>query len=169
MIKGGGIMTTAPSFFRKRVLLAGASALVFSSLATVSVHADQPTAAQVGASVGQATAATSENVVVRAQRRLLREKNSPSAVTELGTAQIAATGLSGSPSSLLRQAPSVFVYQQGLGDNAPELTVRGLRGLEIATTLDGIPTQDLLAPDAFYLANNLGGVFTLSQISNVHI
>jgi len=162
-------MTTAPSFFRKRVLLAGASALVFSSLATVSVHADQPTAAQVGASVGQASAATSENVVVRAQRRLLREKNSPSAVTELGTAQIAATGLSGSPSSLLRQAPSVFVYQQGLGDNAPELTVRGLRGLEIATTLDGVPTQDLLAPGAFYLANNIGGVFTLNQISGVSI
>ena len=162
-------MTTAPSFFRKRVLLAGASALVFSSLATVSVHADQPTAAQVGASVGQASAATSENVVVRAQRRLLREKNSPSAVTELGTAQIAATGISGSPASLLRQAPSVFVYQQGLGDNAPELTVRGLRGLEIATTLDGVPTQDLLAPGSFYLANNIGGVFTLNQISSVSI
>jgi iron complex outermembrane receptor protein len=63
----------------------------------------------------------------------------------------------------------VFVYQQGLGDNAPELTIRGLRGLEIATTLDGVPTQDLLAPGAFYLANNIGGLFTLSQISGVSI
>ena len=162
-------MTTAPSFFRKRVLLAGASALVFSSLATVSVHADQSNSVQVSTGLGQASAAQSESVVVRAQKRLLREKNSPSAVTELGTAQIAATGLSGSPSSLLRQAPSVFVYQQGLGDNAPELTIRGLRGLEIATTLDGIPTQDLLAPGAFYLANNIGGVFTLGQISGVSI
>ena len=162
-------MTISPSSFRKRVLLAGASALVFSSLATVSVRADQPTTAQVSAGVGQARAAATENVIVRAQRRLLREKNSPSAVTELGTAQIAVTGLSGSPATLLRQAPSVFVYQQGLGDNAPELTVRGLRGLEIATTLDGVPTQDLLAPGEFYLANNIGSVFTLNQISGVSI
>ena len=112
---------------------------------------------------------TPENIVVRAQRRLLKEKNSPSAVTELGAAQIAATGIAGSPATLLRQAPSIYVYQQGLGDNAPEITVRGLRGLEIATTLDGVPTQDLLAPGQFYLANNLGGVFTLSQISGVSI
>ena len=110
-----------------------------------------------------------ENIVVRAQRRLLKEKNSPSAVTELGQAQIASTGIAGSTASLLRQAPSIYVYQQGLGDNAPEITVRGLRGLEIATTLDGIPTQDLLAPGQFYLANNLGGVFTLNQISSVSV
>ena len=70
---------------------------------------------------------------------------------------------------MLRQAPSVYVYQQGLGDNAPEITVRGLRGLEIATTLDDVPTQDLLAPGQLYLANNLGGVFTLSQISGVSL
>ena len=110
-----------------------------------------------------------ENIVVKAQRRLLKEKNSPSAVTELGAAQIAATGISGSTASVLRQAPSIYVYQQGIGDNAPEITVRGLRGLEIATTLDDVPTQDLLAPGAFYLSNNLGGVFTLNQISGVSV
>jgi iron complex outermembrane receptor protein len=110
-----------------------------------------------------------EDIVVRAQRQLLKEKNSPSAVTELGAKQIAAVGVSGSTASLLRQAPSINLYQQGIGDNAPELTVRGLRGLEIATTLDGVPTQDLEAPGSFYLANNLGGVFTLSQISGVSI
>ena len=111
----------------------------------------------------------SESIIVKAQRRLVKEKNSPSAVTELGSQQIAATGVAGSPGTLLRQAPSVYVYAQGLGDNAPELTVRGLRGLEIATTLDGIPTQDLLAPQSFYLANNIGGVFSLNQISGVSI
>ena len=110
-----------------------------------------------------------EDIVVRAQRRLLKERNSPSAVTELGQRQIAANSIAGSPGTLLRQAPSVYVYQQGIGDNAPELTIRGLRGLEIATTLDGVPTQDLLAPGSFYLANNLGGVFTTSQISGVSI
>jgi iron complex outermembrane receptor protein len=111
----------------------------------------------------------SETIVVRARRVLQKEKNSPSAVTELGAKAIAATGISGSPATLLRQAPSIYVYSQGIGDNAPELTVRGLRGLEIATTLDGVPTQDLEAPGAFYLANNLGGVFTLGQISGVSI
>jgi iron complex outermembrane receptor protein len=150
-------------------MLAGACALAVAMLPQSAARADSSTT-QVNLGLGQAASATqSESVVVKAQRRLLREKNSPSAVTELGQKQIATTGVSGSPSTLLRQAPSVFVYQQGLGDNAPELTVRGLRGLEIATTLDGIPTQDLLAPGSFYLANNIGGVFTLSQISGVSI
>ena len=163
-------MTNAHSI-RQRVLLGGASVLVLASLAAGRAQADQAgaTAAQTNSAVAQVAPGTSETVIVKAQRRLLREKNSPSAVTELGTAQIAATGVSGSPATLLRQAPSVFVYQQGLGDNAPELTVRGLRGLEIATTLDGVPTQDLEAPGAFYLANNIGGVFTLGQISSVSI
>jgi iron complex outermembrane receptor protein len=110
-----------------------------------------------------------ESIIVKAQRRLLKEKNSPSAVTELGQQQIAQTGVGGSTATLLRQAPSVYVYQQGLGDNAPEFTIRGLRGLEIATTLDDVPTQDLLAPGSFYLSNNLGAVFTLSQISGVSV
>jgi iron complex outermembrane receptor protein len=161
-------MTTAPSFFRKRVLLAGASALVFSSLTTVGASADTTTA-QVAATVGQSSTTQSETVIVRATKRLLKEKNSPSAVTELGAAQISATGVAGSAGTLLRQAPSVYVYSQGLGDNAPELTIRGLRGLEIATTLDGVPTQDLEAPNNFYLSNNIGGVFTTSQISGVSV
>ena len=115
------------------------------------------------------SAGAPENIVVRAQRRILKDRNSPSAVTELGERQIAANSIAGSTATLLRQAPSVYVYQQGLGDSAPEITVRGLRGLEIATTLDGVPTQDLLAPGSFYLANNIGGVFTTSQIRGVSI
>jgi iron complex outermembrane receptor protein len=166
-------MTNEKPSWRFALLCAGASALALTMVSGRVARADNSTStspAQVNLGLGQAIAASqSENVVVKAQRLLLREKNSPSAVTELGTKQIAATGVSGSPAALLRQAPSVFVYQQGLGDNAPELTVRGLRGLEIATTLDGIPTQDLEAPGASYLANNIGGVFTLSQISGVSI
>jgi iron complex outermembrane receptor protein len=162
-------MTNGTESFRKRLMVAGASALALAVLPGSLARADS-SAAQVNLGLAQAVPATqSESVVVRAQRRLLREKNSPSAVTELGQKQIAATGVAGSAATLLRQAPSVFVYQQGLGDNAPELTIRGLRGLEIATTLDGVPTQDLLAPGAFYLSNNIGGVFTLSQISGVSI
>lgn len=114
-------------------------------------------------------AGVTETIRVKARKRLLRQRNSPSAVTELGEKQIAAAGVAGSVATLLRQAPSVYVYQQGLGDNAPALTIRGVRGLEIATTLDGVPTQDLQAPGAFYLANNIGGVVTLDQIQGAHI
>jgi iron complex outermembrane receptor protein len=166
-------MTSRKQSLRHVLLAAGACALALAVAPGNVARADSSATAspaQVNLGLGQAVAKSeTESVVVKAQRFLLREKNSPSAVTELGQKQIAATGVSGSPATLLRQAPSVFVYQQGLGDNAPELTVRGLRGLEIATTLDGIPTQDLEAPGAFYLANNIGGVFTLGQISGVSI
>jgi iron complex outermembrane receptor protein len=153
-------------------LLAASGPVVAQSAASGPVVAQTAASGPVVAQTAippQADATRSESIVVREKRLLQKEKNSPSAVTELGRRQIAAVGVSGSPASLLRQAPSVYVYQQGLGDNDPQLTIRGLRGLEIATTLDGVPTQDLLAPGNFYLANNLGGVFTLNQISGVHI
>jgi iron complex outermembrane receptor protein len=149
-------------------MLAGACGLALSSVGTTVARADASTA-QVNLGVGQAAAEQSESVVVKYKARLLKEKNSPSAVTELGKQAIAATGVTGSAATLLRQAPSVYVYSQGLGDNAPEFTIRGLRGLEIATTLDGVPTQDLEAPGSFYLANNIGAPFTLNQISGVSL
>ncbi len=110
-----------------------------------------------------------EDIVVRAQRRLLKEKNSPSAVTELGSKQIATAGTSGSIFSVLRQAPSVNLYQQGIGDNAPVLTIRGVRGLEVAATLDDVPTQDLLTPGFTAITNNIGSFFSLDQIDGVSI
>jgi iron complex outermembrane receptor protein len=112
---------------------------------------------------------STESITVRAAKRLLKEKNSPSAVTELGEKAIAATGVSGSVASILRQAPSVNLYQQGIGDNAPVLTIRGLRGLEVAETLDGVPIQDLEAPGASYISNNIGSYISLNQISGVSI
>jgi iron complex outermembrane receptor protein len=149
-------------------MVAGACALAMAVLPGTNARADNA-AAQVSLGLGQdAASVQSEAVIVKQQRRLLKEKNSPSAVTELGSKQIGIAGVAGSASTLLRQAPSIYVYSQGLGDNAPELTVRGLRGLEIATTYDGVPMQDLLAPGGF-LTNNIGSNFTLSQISDVSI
>jgi iron complex outermembrane receptor protein len=113
---------------------------------------------------------TTEDILVKAKRRLVKEKNSPSAVTELGQKQIDATGVGGSVATLLRQAPSVYVYQQGIGANEPVLSIRGVRGLEVAQTLDDIPMQDLLnGGTGAYLQNNLGGRFDLNQISGVSI
>ncbi len=115
-------------------------------------------------------AGTSESIVVRTQRRLLKEKDSPSAVTELGAAQISQVGVTSSTQSLLRQAPSVYVYQQGIGNNEPVLSIRGTRGLETAQTLDDVPMQDLLnGGSGAFLQNILGGRFNLDQISGVSI
>ena len=115
-------------------------------------------------------AANISRIQVKARRILLREKNSPSAVTELGANAIQTVGVQGSIDTLLKQAPSVNVYQSGPGNNEPVLSIRGLRGVEIASTLDDVPTQDLLNGGTGALAQNiLGGKFDLSQISGVSI
>jgi iron complex outermembrane receptor protein len=114
----------------------------------------------------QGTTVQAEAVLVKARRRLLKEKNSPSASTELGEKQVAQEGVVGSTSTLLRQAPSVYVYQTGPGENAPVLSIRGTRGLEIAATLDDVPMQDLLNGGT---TGYLGNRFTLDQIDGVTI
>jgi iron complex outermembrane receptor protein len=108
----------------------------------------------------------SEKIIVKARRLLLKEKNSPSAVTELGRAQIAQEGTTGSTETLLRQAPSIYVYQQGPGENAPVFSVRGVRGLEVAETFDDVPMQDLLNGGR---TGTIGSRFTLDQIDSVSI
>ncbi len=172
-------MQTSLALHRKRNLL-GATA-ISTLLSTTAVLAQVPNntvpsgipanaGTQSAGSANGNTAAPSENITVRAARQLLREKNSPSAVTELGSAQIAQTGVQGSAATLLRAAPSVYVYQQGIGDNEPVISIRGARGLEVAQTLDGVPMQDLLSGGGgSYLENLLGGHFNLDQISGVSI
>jgi len=112
------------------------------------------------------SAPVKEDIQVKARRLLLKEKNSPSAVTELGKKQIAQEGTMGSTSTLLRQAPSVYVYQSGPGENSPVLSIRGTRGLEVAATLDDVPMQDLLVGGT---TGFLGNRFTLDQIDSVTI
>jgi iron complex outermembrane receptor protein len=107
-----------------------------------------------------------EDIKVKAHRLLLKEKNSPSAVTELGKQQIAQEGTMGSTSTLLRQAPSIYVYQSGPGENSPVFSIRGTRSLEVAATLDDVPMQDLLNGGT---TGYLGNRFTLDQIDSVTI
>ena len=173
-------MQTSLAVHRKRTLL-GATAISSLLLATTTVVAQVPTnnpptglpantGTQSAGSANGNTAAPSENITVRAARQLLREKNSPSGVTELGSAQIAQTGVQGSTATLLRAAPSVYVYQQGIGNNSPVISIRGARGIEVAQTLDGVPMQDLLSGGGgSYLENLLGGHFNLDQISGVSL
>ncbi len=123
-----------------------------------------PTAAAAGDDT--APVVTQEQIRVKAQRRLLKEKNSPSAVTELGQQQINQEGVMGSTSTLLRQAPSIYVYQSGPGENSPVFSIRGTRSVEVAATLDDIPMQDLLNGGT---TGYLGNRFTLDQIDGVTI
>lgn len=176
-------MPTIPRLTLRHALL-GATALAMSATVAAAQVPANTVPSGIPASAGNATtpnatgntagAATtgsnSETITVRAQRQLLREKNSPSAVTELGSAQIQQTGVQGSVATLLRAAPAVNVYQQGIGNNEPVISIRGARGLEVAQTLDGVPMQDLLSGGSGgYLQNIIGGRFNLDQISGVSI
>ena len=78
------------------------------------------------------------------QQLIQREKDIPTAVTELGAKQIQQNGISGSIQSLLTQAPSVNSYQQGVGQQSPELTIRGVEDSQLASSLDDIPIQSLV-------------------------
>ena len=173
-------MTTGTrTSFRRAMLVASALTGVLAPIGgSALAQAGIAGAAESGSSVSQSngtqsvggSTSTVERVRVKARRLLLREKNSPSAVTELGKNAIQQVGVTGSPTSLLRQAPSVNVYQQGIGNNEPVLSIRGIRGLEIASTLDDVPTQDLLSGGSGgFLSNIIGGKFDLSQISGVSI
>ncbi len=101
---------------------------------------------------------------------LLKEKNVASAVSEVGQAEIQSTGQLGSVQSLLKQTPSINSYQSGVGQNTPELTVRGVRYSELSTTLNGIPINDLLSGgQGGFLSNNIGNAVTVGQISSVNV
>lgn len=112
-------------------------------------------------------------VLVKAKRLLLKAKDPPSAATELESREISAAGIAGSTGSLLRQAPSIYEYQYGLGDSTTEISIRGVRGLESAETLDGVPMQDLLAPGITAISDNLGNsignYFELGQLHGVTV
>ncbi|WP_419728107.1 TonB-dependent receptor [Lichenicola sp.] len=165
----------------RRTALHGATAMIIVGLSYAPAWAQVssetvPSGIPKNAGTGQPTTAngntpsSSETITVRAQKRLLREKDAPSAVTELGAAAISQVGVQGSVATLLRQAPSVNVYQQGIGDNEPVLTIRGIRGSEVASTLDGVPTQDLLSGGSgSFLSDIVGSHFNLDQISGVSI
>ena len=164
--------------FRRTMLVASALTGVLAPLGSALAQAGIAGSAESGSTVSQSqhsqtaggAVSNVERIQVKARRILLREKNSPSAVTELGKNAIQQVGVQGSPSTLLRQAPSVNVYQQGIGNNEPVLSIRGIRGLEVANTLDDVPTQDLLyGGSGPFLSNLIGGKFDLSQISGVSI
>ena len=127
-------------------------------------------APSVGGADGTGNTVAIDTVQKTYQQLLLKERNVPSAVSEVGQAQIQSTGLLGSVQSLLKQTPSVNSYSPGVGQNTPELTVRGVRYTELSTTLDGIPINDLLSGgQGAFLSNNIGNPVAIGQLSSVNV
>jgi iron complex outermembrane receptor protein len=105
------------------------------------------------------------------KKLLLREKDIPNAVTELGQKQIKAENpTTGSIQTLLSQSPSVVAYSQQPGQDSTTLAIRGVRNDELAETLDGIPINNLLSGSGDYLGSGaVGSPVTLNQIDGVTI
>ncbi len=111
-----------------------------------------------------------QKVKIQYKKNLLKEKDLPSAVTELGQKDIATVNPTfGSIQTLLKQAPSVQAYTQGPGQNAPTLAIRGIKNDELAETLDGIPLSDILDGSGDYLSNNVGAPITLNEVDTANI
>jgi iron complex outermembrane receptor protein len=112
-----------------------------------------------------------QQVKITYKKLLLRQKNIPNAVTNLGPKQIAAENPTmGSIQSLLKQAPSVTSYSQGVGQQTATLAIRGVRNDELAETLDGVPINNLLVGSGDYLdAGSMSSPVTLNEIDGVTI
>ena len=104
------------------------------------------------------------------ERLLQKEKDIPTSVTEIGAKQIQQNGQVGTIQSLLTQAPSVNSYQQGIGQNSPELSIRGVNDSLLAANLDDIPIQSLLAGGtAGSFVGQASGFVTNQEIGSVNI
>jgi iron complex outermembrane receptor protein len=104
------------------------------------------------------------------QKLLLREKDLPTAVTELNEQDIKAQSPTmGSIQTLLKMAPSVQAYSQGPGQSAPTLAIRGIKNDELAETLDGVPLTSFQGSSGDYLTNNVGAPVTLNEIGAANV
>jgi len=113
-----------------------------------------------------------QEVHIKYKKLLLREKDIPNAVTELGQKQVrAANPTLGSIQQLLTQSPSVVAYTQEVGQNAPTLAIRGVANDQLSETLDGVPINDLLNGNSgnYLSPGTLGSPVTLNEIDGVTV
>jgi iron complex outermembrane receptor protein len=110
-------------------------------------------------------------VIATKKKLLLREKDIPNAVSELGQKEVqSANPTTGSIQTLLTQSPSVVAYSQQPGQDSTTLAIRGVRNDELSETLDGVPINDLLNGSGDYLsAGGVGSPVTLNEIDGVTI
>ena len=113
-----------------------------------------------------------QQVKIIYKKLLLRQKDIPNAVTELGQKQVqSANPTLGSIQQLLTQSPSVVAYTQEVGQNNPTLAIRGVANDQLSETLDGVPINDLLNEESgdYVSSETLGGPVTLNEIDGVTI
>jgi iron complex outermembrane receptor protein len=166
-------MKMTPVRLRSHLLLFTAATMVGGLAAATMAHAQTSTPPVVVPGDGSASDAGAYNidtVHIRYKKLLLKEKDLPSAVTELTKKDIQAENPTmGSIQTLLKDAPSVQAYAQGPGQSAPTLAIRGVKNDELAETLDGIPLSGILNGSGDYLSNNIGAPLTLNEIDSVNI
>ena len=104
------------------------------------------------------------------QQLLQREKDIPTSVTELGAKQIQQSGQVGSIQQTLSQAASVNSYQEGIGQNSPEITIRGDKDSELGSNLDDVPIQSLITGgDAGSFIGQASGFVTNGEIGAINV
>ncbi len=151
--------------------LAGTVGAAAIALAQTSTNATEPVVVPgAGASTDLNTYQIQE-VHIQYKKLLLRQKDIPNAVSELGQKQIqSANPTVGSIQTLLTQSPSVVAYTQSVGQNNPTLAIRGVASNQLAETLDGVPINDLINGSGNYLTTGqFGSPVTLDEISGVTI
>lgn len=112
-----------------------------------------------------------QQIKITYQKLLLRQKDIPDAVTELGPKQVkAANPTFGSIQTLLKQSPSVVAYTQQPGQNNPTLAIRGVAADQLSETLNGVPINDLVNGSGNALTyGDMGSPVTLNEIDGVTI
>ncbi len=152
------------------VAVAQAQTVVTPTPAATSVAVPTPVVVPGEGTSADLNAYQIKKVRILYQKLLLREKDVPSAVTNLDSKDIAAQNPTmGSVQTLLKMTPSVQAYSQGPGQSAPTLAIRGVRNDELAETLDGVPINDLMSGSGDYLSNNVGSAITLNELGGTTV
>jgi iron complex outermembrane receptor protein len=155
-------MNVSAKNLRGRLLLFTAVCFAGGTGFTIAARAQTSTASAPVVVPGDGTPAGEtpyeiQKVRIHYQKLLLKEKDIPNAVTELGQKDIQATNpVTGSIQTLLNRAPNVVAYSQQSGQDGTTLAIRGVRNDELAETLDGVPINDLLDGSGDYNENAIG-------------
>ncbi len=173
-------MIKAPVSFRSRLLVFTACTMVAgltpalaqsSPSSSVMPTTAAPVMVANDGTAGDLNVYQVEQVKIRYKKLLLRQKDIPNAITELGQKQIQlANPTTGSIQTLLTQSPSVVAYSQQPGQNNTTLAIRGVENDELSETLDGVPINNLLSGSGDYLTSgSIGSPVTLNEIDGVTI
>ena len=146
------------SALRRRLLTA---IVIFYAAATVSEMAR-----------AQDNGHTIEEMTIVQKHLMVKDDDIANAATPVAMSDIEAEGAAtGSIETLLNMTPSVNAYTQGIGQNAPTLSVRGQNEQSLSLTVNGVPLMGLFGSAGGYLSNwtGVGGPLTLNEIAGAEV